>query len=45
MAVGGFSVFFFNGRRVVQSASVPSFLLAPSLALAGTILAAAFLIF
>lgn len=34
MDVGGFSVFFFNGRRVVQIASVPLFLLAVSVALA-----------
>lgn len=34
MVVGGFSVFFFNGRRVVQIASVPLFLLAASVALA-----------
>lgn len=34
MDVGRFSVFFFNGRRVVQIASVPLFLLAASVALA-----------
>lgn len=43
MVVGGFSVFFFNGRRVVQIASVPLFLLAASVALARTILPTAFL--
>lgn len=32
MVVGGFSVFFFSGRRVVQIASVPLFLLAASIA-------------
>lgn len=37
MVVGGFSVFFFNGRRVVQTASVPLFLLAASVALARAI--------
>lgn len=43
MVVGGFSVFFFNGRRVVQIASVFLFLLAASVALMRAILPRAFL--